>query len=119
MQYFPRILLTVALSAAFCVAQQKPAHTAQKATPAKSTSNLPSEETVNAFMRQMFGYDPSLSWKITSIKPSEAQGLAEVDVGIQGPQGAQGQKFYVSEDGHHAIAGQILPFGAHPFDAAR
>ena len=29
--------------------------------------DLPSEETVNAFMKQMFGYDPSVSWKVVSI----------------------------------------------------
>jgi len=121
MQYSQKVLLMAPLLAALAVAQQKPAaaHSPQKAASTKSTANLPSEETVNAFMRQMFGYDPSISWKIVSIKPSEAQGLAEVNVGIQGPQGAQGQKFYVSEDGRHAIAGQIMPFGVHPFDAAR
>jgi protein-disulfide isomerase len=89
------------------------------ATPAAAGTKLPSESVVNAFMQQMFGYDSSLSWKVTSIKPSEAAGLAEVDVTIQGPQGAQAHTFYVSPDEHHAVVGQILPFGAHPFDAAR
>jgi protein-disulfide isomerase len=87
---------------------------------AKSDSvALPSEETVNAFMHETFGYDPSLNWKVSSIKPSEAAGLAEVDVVISGPQGAQSQKFYVSADGKHAVIGSILPFGVHPFDATR
>ena len=82
-------------------------------------NHLPSEETVNAFLRQTFGYDASLSWKIADIRPSEAEGLAEVDVTISGPQGAQSQKFYVTPDGHHAVIGEILPFGAHPYDSAR
>jgi protein-disulfide isomerase len=101
--------------------QEKAASSQPPAKPASSkpSTNLPSEEVVNAFMRQMFGYDPSLSWKITAIKPSQAEGLAEVDVTIQGPQGGQAQKFYVSPDGRHAVIGQILPFGVHPFDAAR
>jgi len=109
------------LLAALAAAQEKPATSYSPAKPAgaKTESKLPSEEVVNAFMRQMFGYDSSLSWKITSIKPSEAESLAEVDVTIQGPQGAQAQKFYVSPDSRHAVIGQILPFGAHPFDAAR
>ncbi|HYA22684.1 MAG TPA: DsbA family protein [Terriglobales bacterium] len=111
------LFLLVALAAA----QEKPAtsHSPVTSAGAKTEGKLPSEEVVNAFMRQMFGYDSSLSWKITSIKPSEAEGLAEVDVTIQGPQGAQAQKFYVSPDSRHAVIGQILPFGAHPFDAAR
>jgi len=118
-----KFLMIVLALAGISWAQQKPAasHPAAKAatTKTESATGLPSEALVNAFMEQMFGYDSSLSWKITSIRPSEAEGLAEVDVTIQGPQGGQAQKFYVSPDGHHALAGQILPFGAHPFDAAR
>jgi protein-disulfide isomerase len=113
--------LSVLLLVGFAIAQEKPAtsHSATKPTSSKASVNLPSEEVVNAFMRQMFGYDPSLTWKITSIKPAEAEGLAEVDVSVQGPQGAQAQKFYVTPDDHHAVIGQIMPFGAHPFDTAR
>jgi protein-disulfide isomerase len=121
MLYHSRVLSVVCLSAGLALAQQNPAasHSSTKAGSSKPGTILPSEEIVNAFMQQMFGYDPSLSWKITSIKPSEAEGLAEVDVTIQAPQGGQGQKFYVSPDGRHAVIGQILPFGARPFDAAR
>jgi len=105
------------------VAQQKPAtsHAASHHSEAKTSvpTALPSEEVVNAFLQQTFGYDSALSWKITRIRPSEAEGLAEVDVTITGPQGAGGQKFYVSADGEHAITGEILPFGAHPYTATR
>ena len=105
------------------VAQQKPAtsHAASHHSEAKASvpTALPSEEVVNAFLQQTFGYDSALSWKITRIRPSEAEGLAEVDVTITGPQGAGGQKFYVSADGEHAITGEILPFGAHPYTATR
>ena len=116
MQYYWKAVFVLFLSAGLAVAQQKPA-TSHASTKAPAT--LPSEEVVNEFMQQMFGYDSSFSWKITSIKPSEAEGLAEVDVTIQSPQGAQAQKFYVSPDGRHAVIGQILPFGSHPFEAAR
>jgi len=119
--------LVIALLAAVGVAQQKPAaekpatekpaaHATSKASPGES---LPSEQTVNAFLEQMFGYDVGLSWRVVSIKPSEAEGLAEVEVVIQGSQGAQNQKFYVTPDGRHAVIGDVMPFGVHPFDAAR
>jgi len=110
----------ILLFAIFAVAQQKPAATTKPAV-TKSSGGvvLPSEEVVNAFLRQTFGYDSSLSWKIGSIKPSEAEGLAEVDVTLSNAQGSQGQKFYVSPDGKHAVIGEILPFGAHPYDATR
>ncbi|MGA8152937.1 MAG: DsbA family protein [Terriglobales bacterium] len=125
MDRYWRLFLVVALLAALAGAQEKPAaaHTAPAAhaaaKPATDNTTLPSEEVVNGFLQQTLGYDPTVSWKVVSIKPSEAAGLAEVDVTISGAQGTQGQKFYVSPDGRHAVVGEILPFGAHPFDAAR
>lgn len=117
-----KFLFFLSLLAGWAGAQQKPAtpHAVAKSADAKpAATNLPSEEVVNAFLHETFGYDPSLSWKVTTIKPAEAEGLVEVDVTVSGPQGAQGQKFYVTADGHHAVVGEILPFGAHPYDAAR
>jgi len=114
------VLFFTLFLAAFLIAQQKPATKPASSTPsAHSTANLPSEDVVNAFMHQTFGYDPQLTWKIVSIKPSQAEGLAEVTVQISGPQGQGVQKFYVSEDGKHAVVGEIIPFGSKPFEKAR
>jgi protein-disulfide isomerase len=111
------------LLALLAAAQQKPAtnHAAPHHSEAKASvpTVLPSEEVVNGFLEQTFGYDSALSWKINHIRPAEAEGLAEVDVTISGPQGSGGQKFYVTADGEHAITGEILPFGAHPYTTAR
>lgn len=79
---------------------------------------LPSEDTVNSFMQQTFGYDSSVTWKISSIKPSAAQGLAEVVVVVGNPQGQQVTTFYVTPDGKHAMVGDMIPFGAKPFAPA-
>src|SRR6202045_3433297 len=88
--------------------------------PATSTSNnLPSEATVDSFMHQQFGYQADLTWKISSIKPSTITGLAEVNVVIAGPQGQQLTRFYVAPDGTQALVGEIIPFGAKPFDPAK
>jgi len=84
-----------------------------------ASANLPSEEEVNAFLHETFGYDPQLTWKITGIRPSQAEGLAEVLVQISGPQGQGEQKFFVTEDGKHAVVGDVIPFGAHPFEKTR
>jgi protein-disulfide isomerase len=107
------------LLATFAVAQQKPK--AKDSPPPIPTfsSRLPSEETVDAFMKQMFGYDPSVSWKVASIRPSEAQGVAEVLVVLSNPQGQQNNRLYVTSDGKHALIGDIIPFGTRPFDPAR
>ncbi len=75
------------------------AQTATEAKPAEKAASsvgtaLPSEETVNAFLQQTFGYDPQLTWKISSIKPSD--GLAQVDVVLASSQGHQLSRFYVA-----------------------
>src|ERR1041385_4175815 len=117
-------LVSLSLTSSPLVGQQKRSPSAKKAAadPAKSdatATSLPSEDEVNGFMQQTFGYDPQLTWKITSIKPSPVPGVAEVNVLISGPQGQGGQKFFVSSDGKHAVVGEIIPFGKHPFEEAR
>jgi protein-disulfide isomerase len=86
---------------------------------ATATVNLPPESTVDSFMQQTFGYEPQVSWKISSIKPAPAPGLAQVDVILATPQGQQLSRFYVTADGEHAVLGEIIPFGAKPFAPAR
>jgi protein-disulfide isomerase len=113
------MVCSVMLLATLVVAQQKSAPKAVPATKPTTAAVLPSEEVVNAFLQQTLAYDSANSWKITSIKPAAAEGLAEVDVTISNSQGSQAQKFYVTPDGSHAIIGEILPFGARPFDAVR
>jgi protein-disulfide isomerase len=70
-------------------------------------------------MQQTFGYDPQVSWKIFSIKPAVATGLAQVDVVLATPQGPQSSRFFVTADGEHAVVGDIIPFGAKPFDPVK
>jgi protein-disulfide isomerase len=111
--------LAIILFAGMALAQQaaqKPKSNSSQPLPASpSSSSLPSEDTVNAFMHQMMGYDPNITWKIDSIRPTEATGLSEVTVVMSNGQGSQVSRFYVTSDGQHAVMGEIIPFGAHPF----
>jgi protein-disulfide isomerase len=109
------LLLTGSLAAAQTSAKTKEAD--QPSSPV--AVSLPSEATVDSFLKQTFGHDPQVSWKISSIKPSLAPGLAEVDIVMATPQGPQSSRFYVTPDGEHAVVGEIIPFGAKPFDPAK
>ncbi len=118
------LLTVVSLMAVFTAGQAKPkAETsragARPAASAETAPSLPSEETINSFLHQTFGYDSSVSWRILSVKPSVARGLAEVSVLFVNPQGQQATTFYVSADGNHALVGEIIPFGAKPFAPAQ
>ncbi len=75
------ILQVVLMLSVIAVGQQSaPAKHAKPAAPsaagssAKSTSALPSEDTVNAFLHETFGYNPSLSWKIEDIRRLRLRG---------------------------------------------
>src|SRR5580704_818019 len=118
MHRIAKVIFILLLLVSLAGAQQPTAapHAAAKAT---TSANIPSEETVNAFLHEWFGYDPSLTWKVVSIKPSEIEGLSEVNAVLSGNQGTSALKLYVTPDGKHAVTGQIMPFGAHPFAADR
>jgi protein-disulfide isomerase len=113
------LLLLLPLSCILAAAQaaSKPAPAAKPA--ATSADHLPSEATVDAFLHQQFGYEPDLTWKIASIKPSPIDSLAEVTVVLASQQGQQLTRFYVAPDGEHALVGEIIPFGAKPFDPVK
>jgi len=107
------------LASTFSAAQNSPSAKAAERPVAEQAANLPSEATVEAFMQQTFGYESQVSWKISSIKPAPVPGLAQVDVVLATPQGQQLSRFYVTPDGQHAVIGDIVPFGAKPYDPAR
>jgi protein-disulfide isomerase len=121
-----RTLLAALLLSGLAIAQTQPAHPAKAAAKpaatsaaAAGTTGLPTEDTVNSFLFQMFGYDATITWKVNEIRPSEVPGLAEVSIVLTNPQGSNASRLLVSADGKHAITGDIMPFGAKPFDDAR
>lgn len=99
-------------------AQTKAASASPSAT-ASSAAALPSEATVDGFLKQMFGWNQDLTWKIAEIKPAEAPGFAEVTAVFNTPQGQQIFRLFVTPDQKFALTGDIVPFGADPFAAAR
>ena len=121
-----RTVLAAFLLSGIAIAQTKPAQPAKavakplaSSTAAVVPTVLPSEDMVNSFLFQMFGYDPTITWKVNEIRPSGVPGLAEVSVVITNPQGSNPNRLLVSSDGKSAITGDILPFGARPFEDAR
>ena len=101
--------LCLLLLSSFALAQQ----------PAASPAGLPTEDTVNSFLQQTHGWNPQVSWKVSSIRPSAVPGLAEVVVIYATPEGQQMSRLFISSDGAHAVIGDVIPFGAKPFDASR
>ena len=87
---------------------------------AANSTALPSEATITEFIRHMFGYDSSLTWKVQSIKRARDPALSEVSVLMSSTQGQQLLNFFVTPNQHYAIVGEgnMIPFGADPFAPA-
>jgi protein-disulfide isomerase len=79
--------------------------------------------TVNAFLKELWGYDPQRIWQVRAVQKTQVPGLSRVTilVGVAGgdPKQVQGSQFFVLPDGKHAIADDVISFGAKPFAETR
>jgi protein-disulfide isomerase len=126
MNYITRIVLLAGLSitSLYSTAQSTGAAKTTPAAKAESTSStagaaLPSEATVDSYLKHMFGWNPDLTWKVADIKPSEAAGVAVATVVFNTPKGSQVIRLYVTPDQKYAFMAELVPFGADPFAEAR
>jgi protein-disulfide isomerase len=111
------ILVALALSAINGAAQQR--SEAKAAVSPTANTKLPSDATVNEFLKKMFGWNQNLSWRVAGIKPSEAPGISEVTVVFNTTDGQAVQRIYVTPDERYAFSGDLVPFGPDPFAPAR
>lgn len=93
------------------------------ANPKNFTAQSPTTQVVNAFLRQLWGYDPNRVWEVVGIQSTDAPGVSKVTI-LVGQQGVSrtpaSTVFFVTPDGNHAIAGaSVISFGAHPFAEVR
>jgi len=122
MRSFLKLTLTLILVTTVAVAQSsapgaKSAKSADKPAAPGAPASLPSEATVDSFIRANYGWMKDVSWKVDSIRPASS-GLVELLIVFAAPQGQQVVRFYVTPDGQHAFQGDLIPFGARPFDPA-
>lgn len=85
-----------------------------------SGGGKPTNQQIDAFMRDMTAKNPGITWTVAEIKSDDLSDLTGVTVVLANPQGQRGaQKFWVTPDDAHALIGDPGPFGADPFAAAR
>ena len=90
--------------------------------PKNFTAPSPTAETVNSFLHALWGYDDGRTWSVAAIEPTVAQGVVRVQVYVseKSQAGHLAQTvLYITPDGKHAIAGEVVNFGAQPFAATR
>lgn len=114
-----------ALAAPAAPAPQANAQIASPFPPANSknfTADSPSADEVNSFLKALWGYDSNRIWQVQGIVKTPAPGVAKVVV-LVGDKRAAGKTsplvFFTTPDGKHAIAENVMDFGAKPFAEAR
>jgi protein-disulfide isomerase len=89
------------------------------ANPKYFTATTPTVDTVNAFLKSLWGYDPNRIWRVEAIQTTAAPNVSKVVVFVsdKAPNSkVQPTAFFVTPDGKHAVAGDVVvPFGATPF----
>jgi protein-disulfide isomerase len=133
-------LLLLPAAQAFGQAQEQPSAPAPQASPATPpaapaqttpppfplvdranfTATTPTVETVNAFLKASWGYDPNRLYQVQGILKTIVPGVSKVIVLVEEKGSQQKQpaalSFFVLPDGNHLIASEeVLPFGANPF----
>jgi protein-disulfide isomerase len=90
--------------------------------PRNFTAGTPTRDTVDAFLKQTWGYDTDRVWQVQAIQKTDAPGVAKVTVLVAqktNPQQTGSLVFFTTPDGNHLIANEVMPFGVRPFDAGR
>jgi protein-disulfide isomerase len=104
--------------------QRGPVDPFPAANPKFFTATSPSVDTVNSFLRALWGYDPNRIWRVAAIEATPAAGVSKVMVYVS-EKGAnakmQTTAFFVMPDGAHVIAdgSSMVSFGATPFAELR
>jgi protein-disulfide isomerase len=96
-----------------------PADPLPRADPKYFTASSPTIDTVNSFLKQVWGFEPDRLYRVMAIVPTAAPGVAKITVFVtsKAPDAkVQSTDFFVTPDGKHAIAGgALVAFGAKPF----
>lgn len=86
------------------------------------TATSPSVETVNSFLHALWGMDENRMWSVAAIENTAVPGMVKVQVLVaeKTQPGRMAQTvMYITPDGKHLVAGEMLPFGAQPFEGER
>ncbi len=82
------------------------------------TADTPTEAAVNSFLKSLWGYDSNRIWSVAGIQKTATPGVSKVIVYVSDktPNArVQNTAFFVMPDGKHAIADQMIDFGAQPY----
>jgi protein-disulfide isomerase len=87
---------------------------AQPADPKPSALDKP---TLEAYVRHLFVWGPTIKVEIADPKPAPLPGMLEVNVHASAGPATQDEVFYVSKDGQNIVRGAVYDVKENPFKA--
>jgi protein-disulfide isomerase len=104
------------------VPRAQPTNPFPPVNPKNFTAETPSVDEVNSFLKALWGFDVNRQWQVEGIVKTIAPGVAKVVVLVadkRAPGKTSPLVFFTTPDGKHAIAENVMDFGAKPFADAR
>jgi len=86
--------------------------TAKSAAP--SATPTPLQKNVEAYLRHLYAFGPTVQLTISTPKESEVPGLLETTVDLKDGESSQSAKLYVSKDGKYLIRGEVSDLTKDP-----
>jgi len=117
-------LCVVATIALIYLPASTPAQTA--AAPAGKTPAAPAaaaptalQRKVEAYLRNLYAFGPSVQLSVSVPKDSEVPGLLEATVDLKYGENTQSAKFYLSKDGKYLVRGEVSDLSKDPLAETR
>jgi len=107
--------LTLMMAVVLLVGSTVGQSTAGEKRPFEAQLKAPTNAEVDAALKRIYGYDPSIQWKIVRMRPSMVPGMNEVFLLLKG----EFHHLFLTADGRFAIDGSMQPFGQDPYAGVR
>jgi protein-disulfide isomerase len=81
---------------------------------APSTVPTPLQQSIEAYLRNLYAFGPDVQLTVSAPKETEVSGLLETVVSVKTGDGTEDAKFYVSKDGKYLIRGEVSDLAKDP-----
>jgi len=86
---------------------------------AASTASTPLQKNVEAYLRHLYAFGPSVQLTVSAPKDSEVPGLLETTINLKDGENSQSAKLYVSKDGKYLVRGEVSDLTKDPLAETR
>lgn len=99
----------------FLVAASSGQNASTKKQPGISQPEVPTQAEIEQALKRVYGYDPSIQWKVFVVRRSAIPGMNEVLLQLKN----EFHHLFLTADGHYAIDGEMQPFAVDPYAIMR